>query len=162
MPPYQGGGDMIETVTFPKTTYNALPLKFEAGTPMIAEVLGLGAAIQYIEAIGLDNIHDYEHALLNCATVQLKEIQGINIIGTAANKGAILSFTVDGIHPLDLATLLDLQGIAIRSGHHCAQPVMRHFGVTSVCRASFSFYNTKQEIDAFIAALQTCIKRLKS
>lgn len=161
MPPYQGGGDMIETVTFSKTTYNTLPLKFEAGTPMIAEVLGLGAAICYIEAIGLEAIYDFEHALLTYATAKIKEIPGITIIGTAAKKGAILNFTVEGVHPLDLATLLDLQGIAIRTGHHCAQPVMRHFGVTSTSRASFSFYNTKEEIDRFMEALQDSIKRLR-
>lgn len=161
MPPYQGGGDMIETVTFAKTTYNTLPLKFEAGTPMIAEVLGLGAAINYIQAIGIDAIYNFEHELLAYATTKIKEIPGITIIGTAAKKGAILNFTVDGVHPLDLATLLDLQGIAIRTGHHCAQPVMRHFGVTSTSRASFSFYNTKDEIDRFMEALQDSIKRLK-
>ncbi len=160
MPPYQGGGDMIETVTFEKTTYNTLPLKFEAGTPMIAEVLGLGKAIDYVQAIGIHAIYAYEHELLEYATAKIQEISGIKIIGTAQNKGAILTFVVDGIHPLDLSTLLDFQGIAVRTGHHCAQPVMRHFGVTSTTRASFSFYNTIDEIDYFISTLKTCIQNL--
>jgi len=161
MPPYQGGGDMIETVTFEKTTYNTLPLKFEAGTPMIAEVLGLGAAVDYINHIGLDLIYQYEQELLIYATEKIQKIEGLKIIGTAKEKGAILTFTVDGVHPLDLATLLDLQGICIRTGHHCAQPVMRHFGLTSASRASLSFYNTKDEIDLFIEALQDSIKKLR-
>jgi len=161
MPPYQGGGDMIEKVTFQKTTYNTLPLKFEAGTPMIAEVLGLGSAISYIESIGLESICDYEQELLVYATEKIMEVKGINIIGRASQKSAILTFTVDGVHPLDLATMLDLQGIAVRTGHHCAQPVMQHFGITSASRASFSFYNSKEDIDIFISALQDSINLLK-
>jgi cysteine desulfurase/selenocysteine lyase len=161
MPPYQGGGDMIEKVTFLKTTYNTLPLKFEAGTPMIAEVLGLGHAVTYIETIGLDAIYNYEHELLTYAMGKTQEIEGLKIIGTADKKGAIISFIIDGVHPLDLATLLDLQGVAIRTGHHCAQPVMRHFGITSASRASFAFYNTKEEIDNFILSLKDCTKRLR-
>jgi cysteine desulfurase/selenocysteine lyase len=162
MPPYQGGGDMIEKVTFLKTTYNTLPLKFEAGTPMIAEVLGLGAAISYIENIGLNEIYSYEHELLTYATKCIQEIEGVKIIGTAQNKGAIITFVIAGVHPLDLATLLDLQGIAIRTGHHCAQPVMLHFAVTSTSRVSFALYNNKDEIDTFVEKLKQCIKRLKS
>lgn len=161
MPPYQGGGDMIQTVEFAKTTYNTLPLKFEAGTPMIAEVIGLGAAIDYMESIGLEAIHAYEQELLEHATAKIKAIEGISIIGEAAEKGAILTFKADDVHPLDLATLLDLQGIAIRTGHHCAQPVMRHFGVTSLSRASFALYNTKEEIDYFIDSLQKNLKQLR-
>lgn len=161
MPPYQGGGDMIEKVTFDKTTYNTLPLKFEAGTPLIAEVLGLGAAIDYIQTIGLDAIYAHEHDLLTYATDQIEEIPGIRILGKAAQKGAILTFVVDGVHSLDLATLLDLQGIAIRSGHLCTQPVMRHFGITSTARASFALYNSRLDVDAFILALNDSIKKLK-
>lgn len=160
MPPYQGGGDMIETVTFPKTTYNTLPLKFEAGTPMIAEVLGLGAAIDYVLNIGLNEICAYEHELLKYATAKIEEIPQVKIIGTAEKKGAILTFVVEDIHPLDLSTLLDFQGIAVRTGHHCAQPVMRYFDITSSTRASFSFYNTREEIDYFISCLKTCIQNL--
>lgn len=161
MPPYQGGGDMIEKVTFEKTTYNTLPLKFEAGTPLIAEVMGLSAAIDYINSIGIEAIYAYEHDLLVHATSQMEQIPEIQMIGKAANKGAILTFVTDGIHSLDIATLLDLQGIAIRSGHLCTQPVMRHFGVTSAARASFALYNSKDEIDFFISALKNSIQQLK-
>lgn len=160
MPPYQGGGDMIETVSFQKTTYNALPLKFEAGTPMIAEVIGLKAAIEYVQKIGLQNISQHEHELLCEATKKLKEIPGIKILGEAENKGPILTFTVQNIHPLDLATLLDAERIAVRSGHLCAQPIMRHFGVTSALRASFGLYNTMEDIDFFIKTLQKAIRSL--
>lgn len=162
MPPYQGGGDMIEKVTFEKTTYNKLPLKFEAGTPMIAEVIGLGAAIDYLQAIGLDNIHRWEQVLLNHATEKLQDIPGIQFIGQAKQKGAIISFTIDGIHALDLGTFLDLKGIAIRTGHHCAQPVMDFFNVPSTARASFAFYNTLEEIDAFVQALHAAVEVLKT
>jgi len=161
MPPYQGGGDMIASVTFPKTTYNVLPLKFEAGTPLIAEVIGLGAAIDYIQAIGLDNIHQYELGLLDHATKQLEGIQGLRIIGTAKEKGAVISFVVDGIHPLDLGTMLDLKGIAVRTGHHCAQPTMKHFNIPATCRASFAFYNTKDEVDYFVQSLKEVINKLR-
>jgi cysteine desulfurase / selenocysteine lyase len=161
MPPYQGGGDMIDTVTFKKTTYNVLPLKFEAGTPMFAEVIALGAAIDYLNGIGMENIQTWGHELLEYATKQMSAIQNLLIIGTAAQKGAIISFVVDGIHPLDLGTLLDLQGIAIRTGHHCAQPTMRHFNVNGTARASFYLYNTKEEIDHFVSCLNDCIKMLK-
>jgi cysteine desulfurase / selenocysteine lyase len=161
MPPAQGGGDMIETVTFPKTTYNVLPMKFEAGTPMIAEVIGLGAAIDYVNAIGLDNIQKWEHELLEYATNLLQKIDGLRIIGTAAKKGAIISFVVEGTHPLDLGTMLDLRGVAIRTGHHCAQPTMRHFGIPATARASFALYNQKDEIDRFTAALKDVIRLLR-
>jgi cysteine desulfurase / selenocysteine lyase len=161
MPPYQGGGDMIESVTFPKTEYNVLPLKFEAGTPMIAEVIGLGKAIDYIVEIGLEDIWKWEHELLNYATQKIQEIPRLHIIGNAPNKGAIISFVVDGMHPLDIGTLLDLQGVAIRTGHHCAQPTMKRFNVPGTARISFAFYNTKQEIDNFILALEHVIKLLR-
>lgn len=161
MPPYQGGGDMIESVTFDKTTYNVLPLKFEAGTPMIAEVIGLGAAIDYLNALGVQNIHDWEHQLLTYATEQMKTIPGVHIIGTAPQKGAIISFKVDGVHPLDIGTMLDLHGVAMRTGHHCAQPAMKRFGVEATARASFGLYNNKEDVDRFIAALKQVIKLLK-
>lgn len=161
MPPYQGGGDMIEKVTFAETTYNVLPLKFEAGTPMIAEVMGLGAAIDYLQTIGLENIQNWEHELLAYATGQLEQIPGLKIIGQAAQKGALISFSVEGMHPLDIGTFLDLKGIAIRTGHHCAQPVMQFFNVPATARASFAFYNTKEEIDVFAVALQSIARLLK-
>lgn len=161
MPPYQGGGDMIEKVTFQKTTYNTLPLKFEAGTPMIAEVIGIGAAIDYLNAIGMSAIKDWEHELITYATNQVKDIPDFRIIGQAPEKGAILSFIIEGIHPLDIGTMLDLKGIAIRTGHHCAQPVMQHFGLPGTARASFGLYNTKQEIDIFKNALLEVIPLFK-
>lgn len=161
MPPHHGGGDMIASVTFPKTTYNALPLKFEAGTPMIAEVIGLGAAIDYVNVLGLNAICTWEHQLLTHATGLLEQIKGLRIIGTAQEKGAIISFFVDGIHPLDIGTMLDLKGIAIRTGHQCAQPTMRRFGVSATCRASFAFYNTKREVEAFVDALQQVLVLIK-
>ncbi len=161
MPPYQGGGDMIETVTFPKTTYNVLPLKFEAGTPMIAEVMGLGAAIDYIQALGIENIQQWEHELLMHATAQLEQIPGLRIIGQAQDKGALISFVVDGVHALDIGTFLDLKGIAVRTGHHCAQPVMRFFNVPATARASFAFYNTKEEIDYLATSLRDVVRKLR-
>ncbi|NGX43261.1 MAG: Cysteine desulfurase [Chlamydiae bacterium] len=161
MPPYQGGGDMIKNVTFEKTTYNDLPLKFEAGTPMIAEVLGLGAAIDYLNAIGMENIQTWEQELLHHATQQIETTEGLKIIGTAKEKGAILSFIVEGIHHLDIGTLLDLQGIAVRTGHHCTQPVMDRFHIPGTTRASFALYNTKAEIDRFVEVLHKVIKQLR-
>ncbi len=161
MPPYQGGGDMIETVTFTKTTYNVLPLKFEAGTPMIAEVIGLGAAIRYLMQLGMENIRVYEHQLLEYLWEQLSGIDGLRILGAKENRGSLATFTVEGVHPLDIATLLDLQGIAIRSGHMCAQPIMRHYGLAAACRASLSFYNTKEEIGHFVESLQKVITQLR-
>ena len=154
MPPYQGGGDMIKTVTFEKTTYADLPYKFEAGTPNIAGGIGLGAAVDYLNRIGLDRIAAYEHELLLYGTQALAEIPGLQIIGTAREKAAVLSFVIDGIHPHDIGTVLDRLGIAVRTGHHCAQPVMDRFGVPATTRASLAFYNTTREIDALAAGLR--------
>jgi cysteine desulfurase/selenocysteine lyase len=153
MPPYQGGGDMIKTVTFEKTTYNDLPYKFEAGTPNIAGGIGLGAAFDYVTRIGLDRIAAYEHELLVYGTATLSRIPGLRILGTARDKAAVLSFVIEGIHPHDIGTVLDRQGIAVRTGHHCAQPVMDRFGVPATTRASLAFYNTIAEIDALAAGL---------
>lgn len=161
MPPYQGGGDMIETVTFEKTTYNVLPMKFEAGTPMIAQVLGLGAAIDYVQKIGLSKIQKHEHELFDHAMEQLKGVPGIRFIGTAAQKASIVSFVFEGIHPLDIGTMLDIKGIAVRTGHLCAQPVMQHFGISSLLRVSLAVYNTKEEIDRFVIALKEVVSKLK-
>jgi cysteine desulfurase / selenocysteine lyase len=161
MPPYQGGGDMIETVSFEKTTYNGLPLKFEAGTPMITEVMGLGAAIDYVQQVGLDKIAAHEHQLLHNATEQMMQIDGVTIIGTAEDKGAIIGFIVDGVHPLDIGTMLDLRGVAVRTGHHCAQPTMKRFGVEATTRASFGLYNTQEDVDYFISSLKEVIKLFK-
>jgi cysteine desulfurase/selenocysteine lyase len=154
MPPYQGGGDMIRTVTFEKTTYNDLPYKFEAGTPNIAGGIGLGAAIDYVNGIGLDKIAAYEHELLVYGTEALSDIPGLRLIGTAREKAAVLSFVMEGIHPHDIGTVLDRMGIAVRTGHHCAQPVMDRFGVPATTRASLAFYNTTAEIDALAAGLR--------
>jgi cysteine desulfurase/selenocysteine lyase len=154
MPPYQGGGDMIRTVTFEKTTYNELPYKFEAGTPNIAGGIGMGAAFDYLNKIGLDKIAAYEHELLEYGTEALARIPGLRLIGTAREKAAVLSFVMDGIHPHDIGTVLDRQGIAVRTGHHCAQPVMDRFHVPATTRASLAFYNTFQEIDALAAGIE--------
>jgi cysteine desulfurase/selenocysteine lyase len=153
MPPYQGGGDMIKVVTFAKTTYNDLPYKFKAGTPNIAGGIGLGAALDYVNRIGIDNIAGYEHQLLEYGTEKLSTIPGLRIIGTAREKASVLSFVMDGIHPHDIGTVLDRQGIAVRTGHHCAQPVMEFFNVPATTRASLAFYNTFGEIDALVAGL---------
>jgi cysteine desulfurase / selenocysteine lyase len=161
MPPYQGGGDMIEKVTFEETTYNTLPLKFEAGTPLIAQVIGLGAAVDYLQSIGLPAIQQWEHDLLAHATHQMETLEEVRVIGTAKQKGSLISFTAEGVHPLDIGTMLDLKGIAVRTGHHCAQPVMRFFNVPSTARASFAFYNTKEEIDTFISSLQEVLQLLR-
>ncbi len=158
MPPYQGGGDMIRKVTFEETEYNVLPYKFEAGTPNIADVVGLGAAIDYLNAIGMENIAAYEAELLDYATEKAKEIKGLRIIGEAENKGAILSFTLDRIHPHDIGTMLDSLGIAIRAGHHCAMPVMDFFEVPATARASFAMYNTKEEIDVLMKGIESLIE----
>jgi len=154
MPPYQGGGDMIRTVTFEKTTYNDLPYKFEAGTPNIAGGIGLGASLDYVTAIGIDRIRAYEHDLLVYGTEALSQIPGLRLIGTAREKAAVLSFVIEGIHPHDIGTVLDRQGIAVRTGHHCAQPVMDWFHVPATTRASLAFYNTTAEIDALAAGLR--------
>jgi len=153
MPPYQGGGDMIASVTFEETTYNALPYKFEAGTPNVAGVIGLGAAIDYVLSVGLKHIQAYEQELLAYGTQELGSIDGLRLIGTAKNKISILSFVLDGIHAHDVGTIIDEEGVAVRTGHHCTQPVMKHFGVPATSRASLSFYNTKTEIDQLVKAI---------
>jgi cysteine desulfurase/selenocysteine lyase len=153
MPPWQGGGDMILSVSFKGTTYNQLPWKFEAGTPDIAGVIGLGTAIQYLEGIGMDRIAAYEHTLLEYATERLTSIPGLRIIGTAPRKAAVVSFALEGIHPHDIGTILDVEGVAIRTGHHCAMPVMDFYNVPATARASFAFYNTRAEVDRLVDAL---------
>ena len=153
MPPYQGGGDMIASVTFEKTTYNTLPYKFEAGTPNIAGTIGLGAAIDYVNQIGIERIARYEHELLAYGTEALSQIPGLRLIGTAKDKAGVLSFVLEGVHPHDVGTILDREGIAIRTGHHCAMPVMDRFGIPATARASLAFYNTKEEIDALVAGI---------
>ncbi len=153
MPPYQGGGDMIASVTFEKTTYNVLPHKFEAGTPNVAGVIGFGAAIDYLGGVGLDRVAAYEHELLAYGTEALSRIPGLRLIGTAKEKASVLSFVLDGIHAHDVGTIVDREGIAIRTGHHCAMPVMDRFGVPATSRASLALYNTKEEIDALVAAI---------
>ncbi|MEX2516894.1 MAG: cysteine desulfurase [Gammaproteobacteria bacterium] len=154
MPPYQGGGDMIRTVSMAKSTFNELPYKFEAGTPHIAGGIGLGVAVDYISNIGLDALDGYESDLLAYATEAVSTVKGLRLIGTAAHKTSILSFVIDGIHPHDLGTIVDQAGVAIRTGHHCAMPVMEHFKLPATARASFAFYNTPAEVDALVAALQ--------
>lgn len=154
MPPYQGGGDMIREVTFHKTTYNDIPYKFEAGTPNIAGVIGLGAAIGYVRAVGLEAIAAHEHALLAYASARAGKVSGLRMIGTAASKASILSFTLDGIHAHDVGSILDQHGVAVRAGHHCAMPVMERFGVPATVRASFALYNTREEVDALFAAVR--------
>jgi len=154
MPPYQGGGDMIKTVTFEKTTYNELPYKFEAGTPDMAGAIGLGAAIDYVSSIGVEAIAEAEHELLTYGLAQLAEIEGIQFIGQSPERASVISFLLEGIHPYDLGELLDKQGIAIRTGHHCTEPIMDFFGIPGTCRASFAFYNTKGEIDLLVAGIK--------
>lgn len=158
MPPYQGGGDMIRTVTFAKTEYAGLPHKFEAGTPAIAEIIAFGAAIDYVQQIGMANIAAYEASLLSYATERALQIPGLKIIGQAAEKGGILSFTLHKIHPHDIGTMLDSLGIAIRAGHHCAMPVMDFFGIPATARASFAMYNTRQEIDYLLDGIKSLIE----
>lgn len=154
LPPYQGGGEMIKTVTFEKTTYACLPHKFEAGTPNIAGGIVLGYALDYMNEIGFDNIAAYEHELLVYGTEKLLEIEGVKIIGTAKEKASVISFNIDGIHPYDIGVIVDKLGVAVRTGHHCTQPIMDFFGIPGTIRASFSFYNTKEEIDTFIATVK--------
>lgn len=161
LPPYQVGGGTIKTVTFEKTEYAGLPLKFEAGTPHIEGGIGLAAAIDYVNEIGLENIAAYEHELLVYATEALLKIEGVKIIGTAKEKASVISFVVDGLHPFDVGTILDQLGIAVRTGHHCTQPLMQFYKVPGTLRASFAFYNTKEEIDIFIEGLKKAIKMLK-
>jgi len=154
MPPYQGGGDMISSVTFEKTTYNKLPHKFEAGTPDMSGAVGLRAAIEYLNRVGIENVAEYEHELLTYATQKVSAIPGVRLIGTAKEKAGVLSFIMDGVHPHDIGTILDQEGIAIRTGHHCAQPVMQRFGVDATARASFALYNTKEEVDVLVRGIQ--------
>jgi cysteine desulfurase / selenocysteine lyase len=162
MPPYQGGGDMILTVSFDRSTYNALPYKFEAGTPNITGVVGLGAAVDYLEAIDFRALAEHEDALLEHATARLLgEIPGVRIIGTAPRKASVLSFVVDGIHAHDLGTIVDSEGVAIRTGHHCAMPVMERFGVAATARASFAFYNDRDDIDRLIAGLKKAVEMFR-
>jgi len=154
MPPYQGGGDIIRTVTFEKTTYNELPYKFEAGTPNISAVIGLGAAVDYLDGVGMEDVTAHEQELLRHGTRLLSQIEGLRLIGTAREKAGVLSFVLEGIHPHDVGTILDHEGIAVRTGHHCAQPVMDRFGVPATTRASLSFYNTCEELDALAAGIE--------
>ena len=158
MPPYQGGGEMIKSVTFEKTIYNDLPNKFEAGTPNIAGAIGLGTAVDYVTSIGLDRIHAYEHELLAYGTQCLSDIGCLRIIGTAQEKAGVLSFVMDGVHPHDIGTILDNEGIAIRAGHHCTQPLMERFGIPATARASVAFYNTREEIDALVKGIDRVIE----
>ncbi|HKR65376.1 MAG TPA: cysteine desulfurase [Thermoanaerobaculia bacterium] len=158
MPPWQGGGDMILSVSFEKTTYNALPYKFEAGTPNIAGVVGLAAALDYVANIGLESIGAYEHELHDYASRRLLEIEGLRLIGTAREKAAVISFVLEGVHPHDIGTILDGEGIAVRTGHHCAQPLMMRFNVPATGRASFGLYNTREEADALVAGLHKVIE----
>jgi cysteine desulfurase/selenocysteine lyase len=154
MAPWQGGGDMIETVTLERSTFAPPPARFEAGTPMIAEVIGLGAALEYLEEVGHAAIGAWEEELLGYATERVRELDGVRLIGTAREKAAVLSFVVEGVHPHDVGAVLDDDGIAIRAGHHCAQPLMRRFGLPATARASFAFYNTRGEVDALVRGLQ--------
>ena len=153
MPPYQGGGDMIDVVTFEKTTYNNLPHKFEAGTPAISAVIGLGSAVDYLNQVGIETIRKIEDELLEYATKKLSSIPGFRIYGTAKKKASVISFAIEGIHPHDIATLIDKEGIAIRTGHHCTQPLMKFFDVPATCRASLSIYNNQADIDQLYAGL---------
>ncbi len=160
MPPFLGGGEMIKEVSFDGTAFNDPPHKFEAGTPNIAGVVGLGAAVDYLSGIGMAAIHAREAALLAHATEELGKIDGLRIFGTAPDKAAVISFAIDGVHSHDLATLLDLEGVAVRSGQHCAHPLLQWLGVGTTCRASLAFYNTHVEVEAFIAALRKVVRLL--
>ena len=161
MPPYQGGGDMIAKVSFEKTTYNELPYKFEAGTPNIAGVIGTGAAFDFLDSLDMEVIQSHENKLLEYGYEQLNKIEGIRFIGEAEEKASVISFVIDDIHPFDIGTLLDKQGIAVRTGHHCAQPVMEFFDIPGTIRVSFAFYNSIEEIDLFIKALVRGVNMLK-
>ncbi|PWH82943.1 aminotransferase class V-fold PLP-dependent enzyme [Brumimicrobium oceani] len=161
MPPYQGGGDMIKEVTLEKTTYNELPHKFEAGTPNIAGGIGLGTAFEFLNSLNMEDVLKHEQELLNYATEELSKIEGIQFYGEAEEKTSVISFLIDGLHPYDVGTLLDKMGIAVRTGHHCTQPIMDQFGIPGTIRASFALYNTKEEIDLFIAALNRIIPILQ-
>jgi cysteine desulfurase/selenocysteine lyase len=161
MPPYQGGGDMISTVSFEKTLFNELPYKFEAGTPNIAGAIGLAEALDYIDEVGIDNIMEYENLLLMYATQKLSEIDGLKLIGTAEKKSSVVSFVLDNVHPHDIGTLADTDGVAIRTGHHCTEPVMKRYGVPATSRASFAFYNTKEEADQLAESIKNIILMFK-
>jgi cysteine desulfurase/selenocysteine lyase len=160
MPPWRGGGEMIKSVSFEKTTYNELPHKFEAGTPHIAGVIGFGAAIEFVQSLSWSDVSAHKKDILDYATSQLQEINGLRIFGTAEHKAAVISFNVGDIHPFDLGTLLDQQGIAVRTGHHCTEPLWHFYGVPGTVRASFALYNTTEEIDIFVAALKKSITLL--
>jgi len=161
MPPYQGGGDMISSVTFEKTTYNILPYKFEAGTPNIAGAIGLSTAADYVRSLGIDNIEAHERDLLSYATERLSAIPGLRVIGTAREKAAVLSFTLEGVHPHDVGTVLDREGVAVRTGHHCAQPVMEFFRIPATSRASFALYNTREEVDVLAAGIGKVVEMFR-
>jgi cysteine desulfurase/selenocysteine lyase len=161
LPPYQGGGEMISEVTFEKSTYADLPHKFEAGTPNICGGIAFGAAVDYMNSVGFENIAQYEAELLDYATQALNQIDGLRIYGESPNKTAVISFNVDDIHPYDIGTLLDKMGIAVRTGHHCAQPIMDYYQIPGTVRASFAFYNTKEEIDAMISGLKRAVEMLR-
>jgi cysteine desulfurase/selenocysteine lyase len=154
MKPFEGGGDMILSVTFEKTTYNVIPHKFEAGTPPIAAGVGLGATIDYLDSVGMDRIAAHEHELITYATDAFRQLKDVRIVGTARDKAGVLSFTVKGVHPHDVGTILNEEGVAVRTGHHCAQPVMQRFGIPATTRASFYLYNTLSEVDALVAGIQ--------
>jgi cysteine desulfurase/selenocysteine lyase len=154
MPPWQGGGDMIETVSFERTTYNGLPHKFEAGTPNIADTVGFGAALDYLGGLDFAAVHQHEQDLLHYATERLRDLGGVQVIGTAVHKASVLSFVVEGVHPYDAGTILDRLGIAVRTGHHCTQPLMQRFGIPGTVRASFAFYNTRHEVDRLVAGVE--------
>jgi cysteine desulfurase/selenocysteine lyase len=160
LPPYQGGGEMIKEVTFEKTTYAPLPFKFEAGTPNIADAIAWTQAIEFIQSIGLENIAQHENELLHYATKKIKTIPGVKIVGTASEKSAVLSFIVEGLHPFDIGSILDKYGVAVRTGHHCTQPIMQYYDISGTIRASFAVYNTREEIDIFIEALEKTIQML--
>ncbi|HQW57280.1 MAG TPA: aminotransferase class V-fold PLP-dependent enzyme, partial [Saprospiraceae bacterium] len=161
-PPYQGGGDMIKSVTFARTVYNELPYKFEAGTPDIAGAIGLAAAIEFISQLGLENIAAYEQELIQYAYQELQNIPGLRFIGDSKNRAGAISFLIDDLHPYDVGELLDKMGVAVRTGHHCTQPIMDQFGIPGTVRASFAVYNTKSEIDILIKSLHQAIKMLKN
>jgi cysteine desulfurase/selenocysteine lyase len=162
LPPYQGGGEMIASVLFEKTTYNTLPYKFEAGTPDYVGAAALAEALRYLTAIGIDKIASYEQELLSYATEKLSSIAGLRIIGTAAEKRSVLSFLVEGVHPYDMGTLLDRMGIAVRTGHHCAEPLMRVLGIDGTVRASFAFYNTREEVDLLAEGIVRIVKMFRA
>ena len=161
MPPYQFGGEMVDTVSFEKTTFNKVPFKFEAGTPNVGAALGLEAAVKFMQSIDRQQVEEHENELLNYATEQLSGIKGMRFIGQAPHRNGLVSFVIEGIHPYDLGTIIDKMGIAVRTGHHCAEPVMTFFGIPGTVRASFAMYNTKEEIDIFVKAVEKAANMLK-